>query len=82
MKEKILLIMSLAIDLQKKSVHVNCSYNAKSELFDVRIFVLGWTPHSEPTIKRMVWLKDENAILELNVIEEYLSQLLQKVSAK
>lgn len=74
-------IVGLAIDLQEKGVHVNCYFDSHLNVFDVRIYAIGWTPHIEPTIKRTINLtKKDDAILELNVISEYLNQFLKKVS--
>ena len=82
MKKKILSIMSLAIELQEKNVHVFIDYQAHCNYFYVAIFPLGWEKDLKPTIQRRFDLsKKDGAMLELNVIEEYLQQFLQKVSA-
>lgn len=80
MKTKILEIIGLAIDLKKKGVDVNCSYLAHCNMLDIRVFAIGWTACKNPTISRLINLSLDDAMLELNVIAEYLNQFLQKVS--
>jgi hypothetical protein len=80
MKDKILSIIGMAIELQKKGVDVNCSYLAHCNCFDVRIFCIGWTACKTPTIIRLINLSLDSAMRELSSIEEYLHQFLQKVS--
>jgi hypothetical protein len=88
MKDKILFVVGLAIDLHKKGIHANVSYSGENVL-QLAIWATGDKPatrldhgwlHIEPLISRTVSLLADGASVELDCIIEYMPQLLQKVS--
>jgi hypothetical protein len=88
MKNKILFIVGMGIDLTKKGVDNSISYYGDTNLLSVAFWV-GVKSHentsmsiklNSPTLSKIVLLTSDTAHLELDCIIEYMSQLLQKVS--